>query len=452
MIQPLPAIEKCKVYKRRWLILALFVLYSASNAMQWIQFSIIADVITKYYGVSTTAVDWTSMIFMILYIPFIFPGSYIIDKLGLRFSVLTGIIGTCAGSWIKVGSVNPDLFWLTFLGQSVVALSQVFILSVPARLAAVWFGPEQVSSACAIGVFGNQLGVAVGFLLPPMIVTGNEKTVSDDLYFMFIGVAIITSVLLVLIVLFFKAAPPTPPSFAIQNADEGDDHNFAQSLKRLVLNKSYMLLLMAYGINVGIFYAISTLLNQIILTYYPDAAADAGRIGLLIVFAGMIGSVICGVALDKWRKFKETTLLVYIFSLVFMVIYTFTLDKGIIIVYIVSFALGFFMTGLLPVGFELAAELTYPEPEATSAGLLNAASQVFGIAFTSMYSVILNNIGDIWANTVMSGMLLIGTIFTALVSNRNKRQEALVVKETKNTTPNSPTAQGEQPTEHHEKV
>lgn len=34
---------------------------------------------------------------------------------------------------------------------------QVFILSLPARLAAVWFGLDQVSSACSIGVFGNQV-------------------------------------------------------------------------------------------------------------------------------------------------------------------------------------------------------------------------------------------------------------------------------------------------------
>lgn len=36
---------------------------------------------------------------------------------------------------------------------------QVFILSLPARVAAVWFGPDQVSSACSIGVFGNQVSV-----------------------------------------------------------------------------------------------------------------------------------------------------------------------------------------------------------------------------------------------------------------------------------------------------
>lgn len=34
---------------------------------------------------------------------------------------------------------------------------QVCILSLPAPLAAVWFGPDQVSSACSIGVFGNQV-------------------------------------------------------------------------------------------------------------------------------------------------------------------------------------------------------------------------------------------------------------------------------------------------------
>lgn len=34
------------------------------------------------------------------------------------------------------------------------------------------------------------------------------------------------------------------------------------------------------------------------------------------------------------------------------------------------------MTGYLPVGFEFAAELTYPESEGTSSGLLNACAQV----------------------------------------------------------------------------
>ena len=76
---------------------------------------------------------------------------------GLRVAAICGVLGTCIGAWIKVFSVQPDLFWLAFVGQSIVAASQCFILSLPAKLAAVWFGPDQVSSACSIGVFGNQV-------------------------------------------------------------------------------------------------------------------------------------------------------------------------------------------------------------------------------------------------------------------------------------------------------
>jgi FLVCR family feline leukemia virus subgroup C receptor-related protein len=68
-----------------------------------------------------------------------------------------GSIGNCAGAWIKVLSVSPDLFWVTFIGQTVVAIAQVYVISTPADVAATWFGPAQVSTACAVGVFGMQV-------------------------------------------------------------------------------------------------------------------------------------------------------------------------------------------------------------------------------------------------------------------------------------------------------
>lgn len=37
-----------RVYTRRWIVLAIFCLYSASNSMQWIQYSIIANVVQKW--------------------------------------------------------------------------------------------------------------------------------------------------------------------------------------------------------------------------------------------------------------------------------------------------------------------------------------------------------------------------------------------------------------------
>ena len=78
---------------------------------------------------------------------------------GLRWAIFLGALGTALGSWIKAVSVAPDRFWVTFTGQTFVAICQVFLLSTPPRLASVWFGSDQVSTACAIGVFGNQVGI-----------------------------------------------------------------------------------------------------------------------------------------------------------------------------------------------------------------------------------------------------------------------------------------------------
>lgn len=82
------------------------------------------------------------------------------------------------------------------------------------------------------------------------------------------------------------------------------------------------------------------------------------------------------------------------------------------------------MTGYLPVGFEFAAELTYPEPEGTSAGLLNAMTQVFGVAFTMLYGQLFEKYNDYLANIVMCVVLFIGAILTFIIPNDLRRQNA----------------------------
>lgn len=146
-----------RLYRRRWLMLLLYASISMSNGYQWIQYGIISDIIMKFYRVEAVEVDIISMVYMMVYVPLVVPCSWLLENKGLRVTLLWANVFNCAGAWIKVASARPDLYWVTLLAQCICAVAQVLTLAIPPRLAAVWFGENEVSSACSIGVFGNQV-------------------------------------------------------------------------------------------------------------------------------------------------------------------------------------------------------------------------------------------------------------------------------------------------------
>lgn len=100
------------------------------------------------------------------------------------------------------------------------------------------------------------------------------------------------------------------------------------------------------------------------------------------------------------------------------------------------------MSGYLPLGFEYGIELTYPEPEGTSSGMLNFLaqvfkccifppsreakemngrkksfffSQIFGIIFTLCDGKVIDKWGTLAGNILLSSFLLLGMIVTGKI-------------------------------------
>lgn len=141
-------IEGIKVYKTRWFQLFLFSFLSFSNAWVWISIAPIATLAEKYYNVSSFMINLLSTIYMFVFIGGNPICAFILERFGIRTSLLIGTALNMLGSWIRVaGSNNRSYFGLFLSGQILCAIAQCFILSIPPLLAAFWFPPNERSTA-----------------------------------------------------------------------------------------------------------------------------------------------------------------------------------------------------------------------------------------------------------------------------------------------------------------
>jgi FLVCR family feline leukemia virus subgroup C receptor-related protein len=78
----------------------------------------------------------------------------------------------------------------------------------------------------------------------------------------------------------------------------------------------------------------------------------------------------------------------------------------------------------MAVGFELGSEITYPEPESTTAGIVILGTQILSVPHAMAYSWMVHEIGDFSANIILTTTLLIGTGLTAMIPSDLRRQAA----------------------------
>lgn len=94
------------------------------------------------------------------------------------------------------------------------------------------------------------------------------------------------------------------------------------------------------------------------------------------------------------------------------------------LVYVIFAVVGVFTNAYMPVGFEMAVELTYPSDESTTAGILNAMTQAVGVAVTMFLGKFNQSYGAFWSLGSQAALLFVGAVMTTLIPNYTRRQEA----------------------------
>eukprot|EP00040_Diaphanoeca_grandis_P030334 m.179177 g.179177 ORF g.179177 m.179177 type:complete len:529 (-) comp31960_c0_seq2:41-1627(-) len=371
------------LYGRRWGMLLIVGLLQISNAMNWMTYAPVAVTAATHYNVSPDVINWLSLIFMVAYVPTVFPSAYLMGHKGLRTSLLAVATLNMVGSILRYAA---EYFTTTslklvgqFVGQSLSACAQPVILACPTLLASTWFGDNERATANTLVTLFNPLGLAAASTVIPMLVNCDP----DNIKLPLMVTMVVACVGFLVTLVFMQSRPPTRASFS---SDEEREDFFA-GLKVLVRNWKYWCLCVAFGVGTGVFNGISTLMAQII-TGEGYTETEAGFASAALIGAGLVGAIVAGVLLDYTGRFILLGRATFLTAGISLATFAFFVQdysphpNNLTLVILTSAFLGFGFFSTLPISLELAVELTYPVPEGTSASLLWFAGSFLSIPIT----------------------------------------------------------------------
>ncbi|XP_070648091.1 solute carrier family 49 member A3 isoform X3 [Bos indicus] len=297
----------------------------------WLSFAPVADTIARHFLLSTEQINWLSLVYLVVSIPFGMVAIWVLDSVGLRRATTLGAFLNFWGSMIRsmpcmaVDIQDPFVFLLG--GQTFCALAQTLVIFSPAKLAALWFPEHQRATANMIGTMSNALGILVANLLSPALVKTEE-----DIPLM------------------------------------------------LTRNKAYMVLAVCFGGGIGIFSNFSALLEQV-LCVNGYSSEFAGLCGALFIVFGVLGAVALGLYVDRTKHFTEAIKIGFCLTSLACVAFAVVsqLQGQTIVLAAICSLLGFFGFSVAPVAMELAVECSFPVGEGAAAGLVFVLGQAEGV-------------------------------------------------------------------------
>ena len=351
--------EKYKLYGYRWVVLAVFMFINLTIQMLWIAYAPITGMAAEFYGVTDLRIGLLSMVFMIAFVPFSIPASWVIDTYGFRIAVgigavLMGIFGLVRG----FAGANYSLVLWSTIG---IAVAQPLLLNAWTTVPAKWFPVESRATAVGLVTLANLVGVALGMVLTPVLV---ETMSISSVQMIYGGIAAFSSLLFLALA---RETPPTPPCSPGQETRA----LMLDGLKHAVKIKAFWFFLMVSFVGLGIFNGVTTWIEAIIRPrgFTPT---EAGTLGALMIAGGLVGAVLLPALSDKQGKRQPYLMLAFLGAIPGLIGLTFA--RSGILLYGSAIFLGFFLVSALPIGMQYAAEITYPTPEGTSNGLV----QLFG--------------------------------------------------------------------------
>uniref|UniRef100_UPI00398EE360 solute carrier family 49 member 4 isoform X2 n=1 Tax=Pristiophorus japonicus TaxID=55135 RepID=UPI00398EE360 len=380
-----------RLYRRRWLILAVFSLLGFVQGMLWNAWGPIQNSARQALGFSTLDITLLVMWGPIGFLPcFLF--MWLMDKKGLRLTVILAALLMMIGALLRAIPINNQTIkrWLIHAGQLLNGLAGPAVVNAPPFLSTTWFPPDQRATATAIASLLNYFGGACAFLVGPLVVPAPNDTtplltasnqyidsIKDRIQALLYAEFGVTALLLAVVVAYFPSQPPLPPSIAAAS----QRLNYRSSICRLLGNFRFLMIVLAFAVPLGIFAGWSGVLDLIL----TPLKVDAGWIG----FWSVIGGCVVGIVIARFADFfrgmlKLILLLLFSGATLSSAWFALTCFNSVThlpltpaSLYTSCILIGVFIISSVPFFFELFVETVYPVPEGITCGFVTFLSNVF---------------------------------------------------------------------------
>ena len=374
----------------RYVILAVFMMITVAIEIQWLTHAAVARPAELFYQGqfnpdSFLNIDFLAMIYMIAFLVMSFPASYVIDTYGIRTGLALGAVMLALFSLMKAAFASS--FTGVLIAQTGLALAQPFILNGVTAVTARWFPLYERGMAAGLLALAQYIGIVVAMLVTPLLVGSDPSEPGYGTGFerMLWIYGLISVVAAVCSLLFIRNREYQ------EGEREGERYPFVKGLRHILSRRDMRITMFLFLIGLGIFNAISSMTDSI--AERVGVEDSDGLIGGVMLIGGIIGAAIIPTLSDRYKR-RKPFLVLCIAGMVPAVAglaFAGELASDPLSIYRISlaasFTLGFFVMSAGPLGFQYAAEISYPAPESSSQGILLWVGQLTGMIFVAGMSI-----------------------------------------------------------------
>jgi len=402
------------VHWQRWYILALFSAFSLETVVIWNTFAPIDVSAKKVFGWTDSTIMqfalWGCLDFPIFFLPAAFLLTY-----SLRGSVVAGCGCMAIGAALRslpllLPQLQMDFTLLCHAGAWLNMMGGPIAMAACPQISAVWFPPQERTTATSISQMSFFLGIGVsnlvGLSVGSIEVDQIEK-VEEDINRLILAHAIIAASIFALVCVYFPSFPHGHPG-----ERSGRHSTLLADLRQLAMDRNAWLLVIVFAVSQGLVFswqsAIVIDLDSPGLEHHISEKF-ASNLGILISVLSAAFSVFFATVMDRFREKKKTALcFLYLSSGVILVFCSLLAEDVIIMANDATFksllscllVLGISLaTAAAPIATEFCVDLCRPVSEENIGSWLtlwfNLVALVFFLAFQ------IPGVGVRWLNYIL---------------------------------------------------